>query len=78
MLYACVQRFNVMERECKNLEFERHLNKAYSILLWQCDTVQYCNVVMVAYVIVASPIIESLRCSSKTCSYDYIGTENNI
>jgi hypothetical protein len=28
MLHAYVQRFDAMERECKNLEFGRHLNQA--------------------------------------------------
>jgi hypothetical protein len=34
MLYACVQIFNVMKRECKNLEFERHLNKVKVSQTW--------------------------------------------
>jgi hypothetical protein len=28
ILHTCVQRFDVMEKEYKNLEFRRHLNEA--------------------------------------------------
>jgi hypothetical protein len=28
MFHACVQKFDVMEKECKNLEFGMHLNRA--------------------------------------------------